>query len=149
LVQPFKDLHSDNFIFESSFKNTFHEGQAVCGTIKVFILCTNGAFIIPFTIPGCVSDINLKLGNMTWPGKSTDLSIFGTDVFKKLNLRLEVMNKNVSIFLNNRLLKKEKYTASAGDIVGLRFSFLGAGEVNALSFTNEKGIKVYEEDFTN
>jgi hypothetical protein len=52
LVKPFGGLQSDNFTLESSIKNTFSEGPAVCKTAKIFVLCSKGAFIIPFTIPG-------------------------------------------------------------------------------------------------
>ena len=60
LVKPFDGLQSDNFTLESSIKNTFSEGPAVCKTAKIFVLCSKGAFIVPFTIPGCIGDINLK-----------------------------------------------------------------------------------------
>jgi hypothetical protein len=132
---------------ESSFQNTYAEGPAVCKTIKLFILCTNGAFIIPFTIPGCASDINLKLSDKTWEGKSNDLSVFGIDPAQRINLKLEVKDRTVKIFCNGKLLREASYTNNAGDIVGLRYSFLGAGSVNNIRMINKEGKQVYSEDF--
>lgn len=147
LVQPFEGLHSDNFSLETNFQNTYSEGPAVCKTAKVFILCSNGAFIIPFTIPGCVSNVNLKLADQTWEGKSNDLSVFGIDPSQKMNLKLEVRNRSVKIFGNGNLLREGSYSKDAGDIVGLRYSFLGAGKVYDITMKNGKGQVSYTEDF--
>ncbi len=147
LVKPFPDLHSDNFVLETSFQNVYAEGPAVCKTTKLFILCTNGAFIIPFTIPGCVSDINLKLGDKTWPGKSNDLSAFGIDPGNRIDLRVEVKNRVVRINCNGKLIRQESYDNSAGDVVGLRYSFLGTGTVYHSRILNERSNLVYSEDF--
>jgi hypothetical protein len=147
LVKPFDNLHSDNFTLETSFQNTYAEGPAVCKTSKLFILCSNGAFIIPFSIPGCVSDINLKLGDRTWEGKSNDLSAFGIDPSQKINLKLEVKNRQVKIFCNNKLIREASYTNNAGDIVGLRYNFLGAGTVDYVRMINEIGKVSYFENF--
>src|SRR6185503_6444379 len=80
LVKPFGNLQSDNFTLESSIKNTFAEGPAVCKSAKIFVLCSKGAFIIPFTIPGCISDVNLKVNDVYLQGKSNDLSSFSADL---------------------------------------------------------------------
>jgi hypothetical protein len=147
LVKPFGELHSDNFTLESSFQNSYSEGPAICKTTKLFILCTNGAFIIPFTIPGCASDINLKLGDQTWEGKSNDLSAFGIDPSQKINLKLEVKDRTVKIFCNGKLLREASYTTNAGDIVGLRYGFLGAGSVDQIRISDKEGKVVYSENF--
>lgn len=147
LVQPFDRLHSDNFSFETAFQNTYGDGPAVCKTAKLFILCSNGAFIIPFTLPGCASDINLKLGEITWPGRSNDLSAFGVDPGQKIRLKLNVKNRQVSIFCNGALLREAAYHQNAGDIVGIRYSFLGAGSVDYLKFIKENGEVAYENYF--
>ncbi len=147
LVRPFDSLQSDNFTLETSYRNTWSEGPAVCKTSKLFILCTNGAFIIPFTIPGCASNINLKLGDKLWEGRSNDLSAFGRDPSQPLNLKLEVKNRKAKIFLDGKLIREEIYNNDAGAVVGLRYSFLGAGTVDHILLQNEKGIPVYKEDF--
>jgi hypothetical protein len=147
LVQPFKNLQSDDFSFETSFRNTWSEGPAVCKTVKIFILCKNGAFIIPFTIPGCVSDINLKLGDLYLPGKSNDLSDFSADPFQKRRLKVINRERNISIYLDDKLIRTEKYKENAGEIVGFRYSFLGAGEIYDLSIKRSDGSIGYSENF--
>lgn len=148
LVKPFKGLQSDNFTMETSLKNTYREGAAVCQTAKIFILGTNGAFVIPFSIPGCVSDINLKLYQTYLDGRSHDLSPFGTDLSDWNKVRLEVKNRHVRIFLKDKLIREQDYQADAGAIAGLRFSFLGAGAVRYVHVFDGAGRPVHVEDFS-
>ena len=147
LVKPFGNLDGDNFTLETSFQNTYGDGPAVCKTTKLFVLCTNGAFIIPFTIPGCVSDINLKLNDKTWEGKSNDLSAFGIDPSLKMNVQLEVKNRNVKIFINGKLIRQDHFEKNAGRVVGLRYNFLGAGSVDHIRLLNERSELVYTDNF--
>lgn len=148
LVKPFGDLQSDNFTLASSIKNTFAEGPAVCKTAKIFVLCSKGAFIIPFTIPGCISDINLKANDHYLDGNSNDLSSFSADLSEWANVKVEVKNRAMKIFLNDKLVRQETYKADAGEVVGLRFSFLGAGAVKNIKLLNGKEENVYK-DFMN
>ena len=147
LAKPFHSLKSDNFSLETSIKNTYSEGPAVCRTVKLFVLCSKGAFIIPFTIPGCISDINLKVNDQYLEGKSNDLSSFSTRLTDWLPVKLQVKNRKMKIFLNDQLIREVDYQQDAGEIVGLRFSFLGAGAVKYVNLLNEQGNSVYKEKF--
>jgi len=147
LVKPFKGLKSDNFLLETSIKNTYAEGPAVCQTAKLLVLCSKGAFIIPFAIPGCISDINLKVNDRYFEGKSNDLSAFGAKLSNWTPVKLEVRNRKMRIFLKDQLIREEAYQEDAGEIVGLRISFLGAGAVQYVKLTDELGNSVYKEEF--
>lgn len=144
LVKPFGNLQSDNFSLESSIKNSFAEGPAVCKTAKIFVLCSKGAFIIPFTIPGCISDINLKANDHYLDGNSNDLSSFSADLSDWATVKVEVKNRVMKIFLNDELIRGETYKEDAGEVVGLRFSFLGAGSVKNVNLQNGNGETIYK-----
>ena len=145
LVKPFGGLQSDNFTLESSLKNTFAEGPAVCKTAKIFVLCSKGAFIIPFTIPGCISDINLMANDHYLDGNSNDLSSFSADLSEWANVKVDVKNRLMRIFLNNKLIRQETYKEDAGEVVGIRVSFLGAGAVRNIKLLNGKKEEVYND----
>jgi|SRR5215203_228928 len=143
LVKPFGGLQSDNFTLESSVKNTFSEGPAVCKTARIFVLCSKGALIIPFTIPGCVGDISLKANDHYLDGRSNDLSSFSTDLSDWAKVKVELKNRVMKIFLNDKLIRQETYKEDAGEVVGIRFSFLGAGAIKNINLLNGKEEKVY------
>jgi len=56
---------------------------------------------------------------------------------------VEVKNRVIKIFLNDNLVRQETYKEDAGEVVGLRFSFLGAGAVKNIRLLNGKE-KVYQ-----
>jgi len=62
-------------------------------------------------------------------GNSNDLSSFSADLSEWANVKVEVKNRVMKIFLNEKLIRQETYKEDAGEVVGLRFSFLGAGAV--------------------
>lgn len=146
LVKPFNHLESDNFTLISSIKNIYAEGPAVCKTAKIFVLCSKGAFIIPFTIPGCVSDINLKASDLYLPGKSSDLSSLSTDISDWSLIRINVTDRVLGVYINDYLVRQEKYKEDAGEVVGLRFSFLGAGSVKGIKLLDQGGVNVLDQD---
>jgi hypothetical protein len=147
LVRPFDSLSSNNFSLETAIQNKYGEDAAICKTAKIFILCSKGAFIIPFTIPGCASDINLKLNDRYLEGKSNDLSSLCGDMSLLSEIKIEVRNKRVKIFLRDKLVREDAYTEGAGEIVGLRFSFLGTGMVKYVRLTDATGRVIYENGF--
>jgi hypothetical protein len=144
-VKDFGGLQSDNFSLETAIQNTYAEGPAVCKTAKIFILCKERAFIIPFTIPGCISDINLKASDLYLNGKSNDLSSFSADLSNWSPVKVEVQNRKLKIWLNGKLIREEVYKQDAGEIVGLRFSFLGAGAVQYVRLLDRENKVVYEK----
>ena len=49
----------------------------------------------------------------------------------------------MKIFLNDKVIREETYKEDAGEVVGIRFSFLGSGAVKNISLLNGKEEKVY------
>jgi len=139
LVKPFGNLQSDNFTLESSIKNTYAEGPAVCKTAKIFVLCSKGAFIIPLTITGCIGSVNLKVNDNYLDGRSHDLSSFSADLAEWSNMKVEVKERVMKVYLNDKLISEEKYLQDAGEVVGLRYSFLGAGAVKNIKLSGSEG----------
>ncbi|MES2772603.1 MAG: hypothetical protein V4722_00370 [Bacteroidota bacterium] len=147
LVRPFNGLQSDQFTFRASLKNIFGEGPAVCKTTKIYILCTRGFFAIPLSIPGCVGDINMRLSDKRIEGRVNDLSLFGTDLSVWNKIKVAVENRRVTISLNEKVIYKDQYQQDAGEVVGLRFSFAGAGSVDDVSLSNNRNEIVYKSNF--
>ena len=139
IVKSFDGLQSDNFTLNASIKNILAEGPAVCKTAKIFVLCSKGAFIIPFTIPGCISDINLTVNDLYLDGNSNDLSSFSADLSEWAKVKVEVRNRVMKISLNDKVIREEAYKEDAGEVVGLRFSFLGAGAVKDIKISDGNG----------
>jgi len=137
LINDFGNISGDHLSIELSVENSYNDKWAVCRTFGIVILGTKGAHIIPFTKLGCISDINLMLNDVFINGKKHDLSKLGTDLSEKKNISIYIQNKEVSFSIDHG----EKnylgnYSESIGNFVGLRFRFIGAGEVSQLKVTD-------------
>lgn len=148
LVDEFQDVSVDNFLMETSIRNVFKDKWAVCQTTRIVVLGATGAMIIPFSIPGCVSDIGLMLNDVYLDGKEHDLSAFGVDFSVYRNIEIKVKDKQVSVSVDQNEIYNGSYHESIGNFVGIRYRFLGAGEVSHLRIGNDKGQLIITEDFS-
>ena len=150
LVDDFGGAPGDNFRFETSVKSIYNDKWAVCQKLAVLILGTKSALIVSFSIPGCVSDLGLMLSNVYLSGKEHDLSGLGIEFFDYRDLKIEVINKRLTVFAEDSQLISKDFTATIGEIVGIRYRFIGAGSVANVKLTDLSGKKVFlDKDFAN
>ncbi len=147
-VDDLGEISGDNFSLETSMRNVYNDKWAVCSSTRIVILGTEGAMIIPFSIPGCVSEIGLLLNDVYLSGKEHDLSMFGTDLSQFQNFKLQVENKEIWVTIDGEIIFEGKYNDSMGKVVGIRYRFLGAGELKQLKLKDLKsGGLILNEDF--
>lgn len=129
-------VSGDNFEFNTSIKNIYSDKWAVCEASEIIIVGTKSAFVIPFSIPGCVSEIGVMLSESYLSGKKHDLSFFGIDLKEFRDIKITSHNKEINVFVDQEKIFTSHYIQSIGDIVGIRYRFLGAGEVASLELLN-------------
>ena len=139
-------MDGDNFILETRVKNDIRENP--CQTLYLYIICAEGVAYLPLTTPGCVSTLRLKYSDYYADGKSNDLSVFGCDLSDWIDLRCEVKNKEVKIFINQNLKHQLVYSRPLEKIVGIAYNFKGCGAVDFIKLSDQTGKIVYEDNFT-
>ncbi|GAB2578280.1 hypothetical protein [Spirosoma areae] len=127
-------VDGSQFVFETAVRSTFSQGQAVCQPVSIMLLCTKGYHRIPLSVPGCVGELNLVVGNRPISGQTTDLSGFGVDFSRWVPVRYEVHGKRATIYVNNQRVYQGNFTDDPGRVVGLRYGFLGTGAVQYARF---------------
>lgn len=147
-IKDFGKVSGDNLYITTSVRNIFKEKWAVCQNLRIVILGTEGALIIPFSSLGCVSTINLLMNDVYVNGKEHDLSAFGTDLSEFRAIVINIKNKNLSVSVDTKEIYTGNYKQSIGNFVGIRYRFLGAGEIDHLTITeNNKGHMVLDTLF--
>jgi hypothetical protein len=126
----------DNFKMETSIRSTYFDKWAVCQTTYLYLLGTKGAIIIPFSKLGCVSDLDLMLNGPSISGKEHDLSAFGVDFTVFQQIGVDVKDKHVTVSIGGEKIYADQYLSSMGELVGLRYKFMGLGEVADLTISN-------------
>jgi hypothetical protein len=137
-VQEFGQIYTDNFIFETSLRNDYHEGSSVYQTTNIYLLCEGTAVGIPLCAKGCTSAINFFFTDFSVSGKEQDLSCFGVDFNNFVKLKIEARNGKASIFLNDKLCYEVDHGIITSKIIGIDFVFQGTGTVDYVKLSNSK-----------
>jgi hypothetical protein len=146
-VRDFGNLSSQAFTLETSLKNTYAKGSGACQQSQVIVICETNAFTVPLSIPGCTSDINAYFSGKLLKGSHTDLSSLGVNFSNWVKLRLEVKNKGVQVFINDKPALQSDFFLDAGKVIGIAYRFQGTGAVDYVHLSDEKGNRVLEEEF--
>lgn len=148
LVDRFKAISGDHFVLNTSIKNTYREKWAVCQKAAIIILGTRSSMIVSFSIPGCVSEIGVMMSDVYLSGKKHDLSGLGVDLTDFREVNIKVSERQVEVHLEDQLIFTGSYNQSIGDIAGIRYRFLGAGEVSYIKLSDLSGHRLaIDEDF--
>ncbi len=143
----FGRVSGTDFEFETRFRNTYRKSNGICQHTRILIHGKDGVLIMPFSIPGCISDLQVFMMGMTIDGKSNDLSAFGTDIHNWQDLKCISKDGQIQLYLNGELIREFTAPTTIGEVVGFKYRFMGAGEIDYVKLTGSNGIAL-EEDFS-
>lgn len=136
--------HSDNFIFETTFKMAVEEKGIYCNSMQFQVSGIDNMIRFNFVNSGCSSRVLNFLSEQTFKGTKNDLSRFVLDLDQWNTLKLVNRNKNLSLFVNGKLLFRGAYKQSIGDIRGVFVEFKGNGYVKKCSLKSLEGKVLYD-----
>jgi len=145
-VREFGGLTGSAFQLDLKVRNTATVEESLCRKIVITLLSKGGAIMIPLSTKGCISDIGVLTGERWISGKENDLSAFGCDFADFEKVTCKVADHIFEIYLNDKLVLKEEQKQSVDEIVGLRVSFEGPGEMKEVRLSNSQKV-VYEDLF--
>lgn len=135
-IEDFSAFSGDDFELNSEIKVNYNDKWAVCQLARIAVIGTKSAIIISFAIPGCSSELGVMLSEKYLDGKQVDLSSLSTDLSENKSIQLKVINKNITLFINNTAVFNNSFENSIGTIAGVRYHFLGVGEVHKSVLTS-------------
>ena len=144
-VQDFGEIYSDKFVFETSLRDDYSEGSAVCQLTRIYLLCEGTAIWVPLVARGCVSNIDLYFTYFYTSGKRDDLSSLGVDFSNYVKLRIESDSGKAKILVNDRLAYTVPRHILHSKIIGILYRFQGTGSVDYVKLGNGKAA--YSENF--
>ena len=102
-VNDFQNVDTNNYRVNFRIKNDSLL-KTNCPKLHLGILGSKNACFVPLTIPGCVGEINLRVGTRFIEGRNTDLSSFGTDIFQWHDLQITKQDEAYVFELDNELI---------------------------------------------
>lgn len=128
------DSPGQHFSLLVRLQNTYRKSNGICQHTFVTLFGTEGVINIPLTRIGCVGEIGLIIGMHYISGKTNDLSAFGVDFSKEVELRIESKNEMLNIFVNEKLAYSTPFKKNIGRTVGAKITFMGTGKVGCFEF---------------
>lgn len=142
-----ENIDGNQFEFETAIRYEMANKVSTCKYAKVVLHFTEGVFLIPFVIPGCVGEANLMVMDQFISGRENDLSVFGVklDDWKKIGIKSE--RKQLSIAIDGQNVYSASFQREPGHLVGISYQFDGAGEVDYLTLSNGAHEWKFDEHF--
>lgn len=144
-VGNFEPLTAGDFSFVSEIKNNYAAGDNACQFSKIMLITDNMPIIIPLSIKGCVSELNIMGVDQAVSGKNADLSKFGVDFSKWISVRCNSDGRKIQYYVNDNLAYEFPLISKNTRILGLAFIFNGTGAVRKITLKNSK--RVVFQDF--
>lgn len=141
-IDDLGNVSGDNFTFNTTIVNVFDERWAVCQRMAIYFIGTDGAMIFPFSKIGCSSDLNLMLNDVYLRGKENDLSAFSADFTTPKRLSIKVREQEVFVSIEGKEVYSAAYQETMGRLVGVRFKFLGIGEVSSFELQDSADNRI-------
>jgi len=145
-IRDFAGVDSDNFSLETRIKAAGAQ-NVLCSFAEITIMTEEHIFFVTTAPKGCVGELVLKLGEVYQNGKDTDLSSLGSDLREWQTLRIDNIDKQVKLWLNNVAVHEVGYKNDFGKIVGILIAFNSPGSVDYVRLKKVSGETVYADEF--
>lgn len=130
-VREFKNISSDNFIFETEVTG---RSSGVCQRLNIFILAEDDVLAMPLVKKGCTGDLAVYAFGYAENSKNADLTGFGVDPGDWNKVRIELQNGKLSIHINQKEIYQKDLRVKPAGISGVLFRFSGGGAVKNTFF---------------
>lgn len=135
--------NSEDFIFETTFKNPLREKGDYCSGTQFQISGSNSMIRFKLVSPGCSLRILNVVSEQIFKGATHDLSQFVLDLNNWNTVKLVNHNKQVTLYVNNKQIFTGAYQRPLGNISGLFLEFEGTALVKSCDLRSNEGKVLY------
>lgn len=139
-------VDGDNFIYEARVRNSKQDNAIPCADIIMYIYSDTGMHGIAMNEDG-YSYMRFISGENSINGEEYDLSQLKFDSSQWHIIRIKVVNKKTSFYIDGEEVQKMDYNTPIGSANELTLRFKGCGAVDYVKVYNLKNEIVYEENF--
>jgi hypothetical protein len=138
------NISGDNFIFKTSVNN---KNEYYCNDIRIDLRTKTNKHIIYFNSASCSPNIILQIGEKIIKGDIENLKALTIEPHTFYDVIIVNKDKQFNIYLNEYLIYSVIYQQDMGEIIGVKYSFKGNGEIKYYGFYDENDSAFYYEDF--
>jgi hypothetical protein len=141
-------IDGDNFELITDVKASPARAGIRCSQVRASVYGEQALHSLFIIKPGCTSWINLRFSELSKNGETDDLSFLGADLTAGGLIKLQVINKMVTVWINNKKIYETTYQKPLGKIYGVNISFAGIGKVNKLQLRDLNTGNVFHDGFS-
>ncbi len=134
---------SDDFVFETTFKNALLEKGIYCSSTQLQISGIDGFIRFKLVSPGCSFHALNVVGEHIFDGRKTNLSAFVCDLENWNTVKLINRKKQLSLQVNNKLVFEGSYEKPLGEIKGVFIEFNKNGWVKSCDLKTPDGNTLF------
>ncbi|HEX5155034.1 MAG TPA: hypothetical protein VFW07_26505 [Parafilimonas sp.] len=136
-------ISGDNFELTADVVTSQFRPGVRCSQVNIDVYGEKSKHSIMIIKPGCVSWAHLHFSDVEINGETSDLRSTGADLSNGGIIKLRVQDKNVSLFVNNKLTYKTIYHFPLERIYGVDVVFAGIGMLRNLAIKDLKTGEVH------
>jgi hypothetical protein len=134
---------TDDFVFETTFKNKFQKGAIHCQSTQFQISGSNSMIRFKLTSAGCSFWVLNVVSEQVFEGSKTNLSQFTFNSEQWNTVKLTNRNKHLSLLVNGKQIFNGSYQKDLGEIKGVFLEFEGNGFVKNCDLKSLNGKQLY------
>ena len=142
-VGNFEPVAFDNFSFSTEVKSEYNEGAGACQLTYVSLMTDDMPIVIPLSVKGCISDLNLMSVDNYVSGKKADLSALGVDFTDWVKVACVAGDGKIRYLINGKEAFEFATPKRPIQILGIAFGFRGTGSVRKVILTSN-GKEVFQ-----
>ncbi len=148
-LHNFRDfgVDGDNMQFEVRFRSHASERSIRCYVATLSLIGEKRSIRTVFTNPGCNAWMNQLFGEVNRRGKYYDLSAFAQPIADWHTVRIQSVNRRVTVFFDHKPVYRVSYTQPVGKLKGITCTFTDRGSVDFVRLSDASGQLVYDEEF--
>ncbi|WP_266364095.1 hypothetical protein [Tellurirhabdus rosea] len=141
------DIDGDNFELTTRVTTSPARSGVRCSQVDVTVYGESSRHSFDVMMPGCVYWTQMQLSERLRSGQKEDLGFLGADLRTGGTLKLRVVNRQASLFINNRKVYTARYDRPLRRIYGVNLRFAGIGTVHAFTLKDLKSGAVFDGSF--
>lgn len=135
-----------DFTLETRLRHTLKSYTAPCRNISIEVVGTNSNFKIPLSINACSPSEPAVIAGQEFFPSQVEISKLQADYSQWQKIKMEVNGGLAKFYLNDEHRLTLPVRSSIGQIVGFRYHFEGAGEVDLVKLTDTRDV-IYAAPF--